>query len=238
MCCRGKGCLGTIVKFLLGLLNLLFLILGSTIIVLISVLRWSNFNWSELIRNAIIQSVLNITMLNIVSFFLLGFGGLMVLLGIIGLIGVCCTNKGFLVFYEVILGALFVIHLSLFIFVVVKTIALGQRNRQDISDTVFSVNYRTSNWEHKCEFLKLYSTVFKCCGDKGPEDFYLTSDKEDCCNDYKSFSRGCRYSIRLYNKFFLIPNAILLSLELITFISFIFLIRHIGQGRRSLSSDN
>ncbi len=43
--------------------------------------------------------------------------------------------------------------------------------RQAINDAVDNVNNGTSQWRTKCETLKLLSTVYKCCGDKGPEDF-------------------------------------------------------------------
>ena len=243
MCSILKRCLVLYVKINLSLLNIAFLLLGITIIALTSLLRWGDFNWFHSVQHATVRSIFDGSSLNIVSFALLVLGGLMVLLGIIGLIGVCCTNKGFLVFYEVIVGALFAIHFGLFIFVVVKYNAFEEKYREALKDVIESVNSKSNLWFAQCEALKLLSTVFTCCGNKGPNDFFYNSDKDICCKDYTEYSSGCgditvSYAKKNFAPIFVIPNVVLITVESIIFIYVIFLIRRIGQSRKSLSLDN
>ena len=94
------GACGIITRVLLGIINVLFLIVGIALVVLSCLLKWANLgNLQSYKAVATASSVLAI---DGVAIALIAIGGFTIFVSVIGLLGLSCSNRCLLIFYEVI----------------------------------------------------------------------------------------------------------------------------------------
>lgn len=219
------GCLGGLVQLVLGVLNFMFLLVGSAMVTLGALARWGDFNLNHIIHNQEVQSIIEISNLDSVSIAFLAIGGFIVLLSVAGLFGLCCTNKFFLIIYQVIVSFLFAVHLISFILVLVKGNDLERIYRSAIDSSIADIN---ANWpntkqaQHRCEGLKVLSKFWDCCGASSPLDFKKQVLRENCCFSSNlasnSIVEGCTEKSISFIKSnaayaLIIPNAVILTVE-------------------------
>ena len=100
-------------------------------------------NWDKgFVINKIKENTNGIIDLNILSgltVVLFILGSAIIIVSVIGLVGACCASKCFLIFYEIILAVLFVFHLIILIYFLVK--------EQEILDKINSnLNKEVVSW--------------------------------------------------------------------------------------------
>lgn len=83
-----------------------------------------------------ISSIIDITAFEDLAVALLILGGAIMIVSIVGLIGACCSNRVFLVVYEIVLILLFIAHIVIVIIVVVEAPAIEKEFRKQLNNSV------------------------------------------------------------------------------------------------------
>ena len=232
------GCCGSLLRFILGLINVLFLLIGIALVVCTSILKWANISKFKEISG--LDKLINLTSIDAVAITLLCIGGFIILLSFIGLIGITCSNRGFLIVYEIVIVILFMAHLGALIALLVMSSKIETEFRKALNDTIITINNPTtsaSELKTKCEIMKGLSNLFTCCGANGPQDFANTANIANCCQD-ASVKNGCADTsvdaIKKYSIYLLvIPTSVILFIELISIISVPFLIGQISNNMKN-----
>ena len=157
------SCCGSMFRFLLGLINVIFLVIGIALVVTTSVLKWANI--SQLKEISGLEKLLNLTSIDAVTITLLCIGAFIVFLSFVGLIGVCCSNRGFLVVYEIVTVLLFMAHVGALIALLVMQPKIEDQYRAMLNATVKAiVDPATSADEQttKCGIMLGLSGLFGC----------------------------------------------------------------------------
>lgn len=234
------GFFGSIIRIFLGIINVIFLLLGLCVFIVSAVLRWSASSiLNKITSNEEVNSIINVSAINSVSLILLILGGFITVLSLIGLWGACCSNRFFLVIYEVIIIILFIFHAILLIVAAFKSSSIETEFRKALNQTVDDLNSDTTtelNKTEKCKSLKFLSELFQCCGANSPSDFKNSTYVTECCSG--SYKHGCAdKTIESFKKngvnLIIIPNSIVLGLEFIIILLVPFLIGRISRARNS-----
>jgi hypothetical protein len=222
----GLGCCAKSVRFFLILINSLFLTMGLIVLLTGLLLKFTSvFNdftnvpgIDTLVKSSTITGVLTT---------LLVIGSFCVVISLFGLIGSCCTSKFFLVIYEILIILLF---LSQFIALMVVLFSSGKVEtefREGLNKTVNHINKNDTDRSDSCKLSNTLSRLFKCCGSNSPNDFNI-NDRKECCYD-ANYSVGCGDKIIKdikgnYIGYLVVPNVIILGVELFGMIMVPFLI--------------
>jgi hypothetical protein len=224
------GCCGSLFRFLLGLINILFLLIGIALVVTTSVLKWSNISKLKEIKG--LETVLDLTSIDAVTIALICIGGFIIFLSFIGLVGVCCSNRCFLIMYEIITLILFIAHVGALIALLVMTPKIEQQYRATLNSTIAAINAQPTD-ENKCKLMLSLSNFFECCGANSPTE--LTS--KICCK-VPTPTQGCADAsvdwIKKYSTYLLIiPTAVILFVELVSIVGVPFMIGRISKEMKN-----
>lgn len=232
------GCCGSFLRLSLSIVNILFLLIGLTVFIAASVLRWgSDSIIEEITKNEAIASVINISVINNVSISLLVIGGFIILLSLIGLLGVLCTNRCFLYLYEITIIILFLAHGITLIVVTLSSTSIENEFRTALNKTMDTINDPSTtekDFEEQCAVIKGLSELFQCCGSTSRADFRNQTISYQCC--INSTSIGCgEKTIDSINdnavNLVFIPNGVILVFELLLILMVPFLIARISRSK-------
>lgn len=237
--CENTGCCGSFIRVVLSLINIIFLIFGIAIFLLAALIKWGDISSiSRLINNEDIKSIIDMSVFNTVAVVLLIFGGFIILLSLIGLIGACCANRFFLVIYELVIIALFLAHGCILIVGGIKSSDVEKEFRKTLNQTAHSLtssNMTETEFKTKCQGFKIISQFFSCCGAESPSDFNKTLQQECCYGQTQVY--GCSQQLISTVKthginVIIIPNSVILCFEFLLILIVPFLIGRITKGRR------
>lgn len=203
------GACGNLIRFLLGLFSLLFLLVGIALVVLTSLLKWSDVLTKVLNTNQL--KALEIVSIDAITIALLCVGAFIIVLSFIGLVAVISLNKCLLIFYEIVCLIIFLAHLGAFIAYFVYEPKLQTEIEKGLNSTIS---------KNSSVLFYSISSAFDCCGSTGPSD--ITSQGYNInlwCSKPTSQTRGCgnaTYSFIKQNSVYaiVIPTSILLFIEL------------------------
>ena len=232
------GCCGSLFRFLLGLINVLFLLIGIALVVTTSVLKWSNISKLNEIQG--LDTVLNLTSIDAVTIALLCIGGFIIFLSFIGLVGVCCSNRCFLIMYETITLIIFMAHVGALIALLVMTPKIEQQYRTTLNSTITAINTLpadSNDFKTKCVLMQSLSKFFGCCGANGPTDFTNADNQKNCCQSPVQ-TGGCADKsvdwIKKYSTYLLIiPTAVIFFIELVSIVGVPFMIARISREMKN-----
>ncbi|RNA00728.1 23 kDa integral membrane -like [Brachionus plicatilis] len=233
------GFFGSIIRIFLAIINVVFLLLGLSVFIASAVLRWSGDSiLNKITSDEGVKSILNVSAINSVSLVLLILGAFITVLSLIGLCGTCCTNRFFLVVYEITIIILFIFHGILLVVAAFKSGTIESEFRKALNKTIDDLNSdqtSESDKTEKCSSLKFFSELFECCGANGPSDFKNVTLINDCC--FKDYTDGCAdRTIKSFKEngvnLIVIPNSIVLGLEFFIILLVPFLIGRIARARR------
>lgn len=222
-----SGC-GLFLRIVLGIINFFFLLVGAALVVLTCLLKWGNI--IKLDKNTGWEQIINLTVLDAVVITLICIGGVVIVLSLIGLIGVTCSNRCLLVFHEIVVVILFLAHLAALIVLLVSWPAIEKEFKKGLNSTISEFNsgdlFSVSSIQ-KCNLMFNLSSQFDCCGISSPNDFSQTVQNK-CCKLPLS-SKGCFNmgidKLKEYSIYFLIiPTSVILFIELVSIILVPFLI--------------
>lgn len=91
----GKAC-GIITRILLGIINVIFLMVGIALVVTSCLVKWSNIGGLKELSAAT-----SLVAIDGVAIAFICIGAFTIFLSLIGLFGLACSNKCLLIFYEV-----------------------------------------------------------------------------------------------------------------------------------------
>ena len=229
--CKNYGCCGSLIRLVLGIINVIFLLIGLAVFIIAGILRWSPDSiLNKLSDNQAVESIINLSALNYITIALLAIGGFIIFLSVIGLLGILCSSKFFLVIYEVVIVILFLAHGITLIVCAFKASDIEKEFRIALNNTIHDLNDPQTSEEQasaECAALKLISEIFQCCGASGPGDFKNETYITECCVDAEKI--GC--ADKTVNdikdngvNIIIIPNVVILAFELLIIIMVPFLI--------------
>lgn len=231
------GCCKSLFSFLLGLVNVIFMLIGIALVATTSVLKWANIGKLKEITG--MQNIIDLASIDAITIALICIGALIILISFIGLMGVCCSNRVFLVIYEIIVIILFLLHLAALITLLVMSNTVEKEYRKALNQTVADINNPSTSQSEiqlKCNLMTNISGIFQCCGANSINDFPNPSYK--CCKPEYYTAKGCADlsvdAIKKYSIYLLvIPTAVILFIELISIIGVPFLIASISRKLRA-----
>ena len=220
----------SIFRILLGVINAIYLLLGIAFLITASVFKSSNIN--KLKDADDFDRMLNSAAIN-VGIFIATF---IIFISIFGLIGVCISNRCFLIMYEILTIILFVSHGVSLIALLVLSPKIEQQVRVLLNTTMDGINKMPVNgieFKNNCEFMHALSMIFKCCGANGPSDFASSDNLKTCCIN-QALKQGCADAsvdwIKKYSTYLLIiPIAVILFVELVLIVIVPLVIRDISR---------
>lgn len=236
--CERTGIFGSCLRSILVIFNILLFIIGCGVFSAAAIIRWNPDLIIDKISDESVESLLNFSALDLVSMGLLSIGSFLMLLSIIGLLGSLCANKCFLILYQILIILIFVCHGVLLLLVSFKSSDIEDEFRKELNKTMSAINYNNTTatkFTEKCAEMKALSTVFECCGINGPSDFLNQTFVNDCCANKTTDGCAQKTIDTLTNSgvnIVLIPNGILLGIELILIILVPFLISQIKRRKR------
>lgn len=100
------------------------------------ILKWYNFDFLvDLLEES--EGIINVTeLLSDSALVMLIFGGFLIGVSLIGIIGACCSSRVFLIVYEIILALVFVVTLTIFILGMNKGNELKTKYRNRMNNAV------------------------------------------------------------------------------------------------------
>ena len=233
------GCFGQLTRFLLIIVNVLFLILGLAVLIMAIVLRWGSSSFNKLINipemNTLIDSASAISTVTII---LLILGGFIILLSLFGICGTKYMNRFFLIVYEIIVMIIFLSQIIAILVLLFSGSSIESDYRNALNQTVSKINDDYDTHKDQCQLMFALSDSFKCCGANGPSDFKNSTLVTDmiCCKESKMNQPGCAdETIKMVtnNVLYLvvIPGSIILAIEFFAIISVPFLIGKAGNKK-------
>jgi hypothetical protein len=220
----------SIFRILLGVINVIYLLLGIAFLTTASILKWSNINK---LKDAddfdrIVNSAAMSVGICIASF--------IILISIFGIIGVWISNRCFLIMYEIFTIIFFVSHGLSLVAIFVLSPKIEQQFRVNLNNTMDVINKMPVNlkeFKKNCEFIYTLSVIFKCCGANGPSDFASPENLKTCCMN-QTLKQGCADAsvdwIQNYStKLLVIPISVILFVELVLIIIVPLTIREISR---------
>ena len=220
----------SIFRILFGAVNVIYLLLGIAFLITASIFNWSDIN--KLKDADDFEKVLNSAAMNVGIFIAI----FIILISIFGLIGVCISNRCFLIMYEISTIILFVSHGVSLIALLVLSPKIEHQFRIRLNTTMDLINKKHANekeFKNNCEFIHALSRIFKCCGANGPSDFASSDNLKTCCK-VPTPTQGCAdasvdWIKNVSTKLLVIPLAVILFVELVLIVIVPFAIRDISQ---------
>ena len=93
------GACGIVTRILLGIVNVIFLLAGIALVVTSCLLKWGNLGSFGSYKS--IATATSIIAVDGVAIALICIGGFTIFISLLGLLGLACSNRCLLVFYEV-----------------------------------------------------------------------------------------------------------------------------------------
>lgn len=220
------GACSILLRVIMGIINFLFFLLGAALVTTTCLLRWGK-SVIKIDINTYIPPGVGQGVIDGVTIGLICIGGIIIILSLIGILGITCSNRCLLVLHEIVVILLFLIHLAALILLLVYwPIIERELTKQFNSTSIGLINNSTiptnllTNLQ-ECSRIKEISNTFECCGITSPNDFSQTIQKA-CCKDPIP-NKGCLSvvfeKIKLYSIYFLIiPTSVILFIELISII--------------------
>lgn len=211
-----SGTCGIITRILLGIINVIFLLVGIALVVTSCLLKWGNLG--NLGNYKAVATATSIIAIDGVSIALICIGGFTIFVSLLGLFGLACSNRCLLVFYEIVVVIVFIVHLAALIVLLVAYGPVQTAFTQAFNSTIQTLNSPTTRNQTTCNLMYNVSSIFNCCGAASSSD--LNSNAADLCCIKPTPQQGCstlifneikKYSIYLL----IIPTAILLGIELL-----------------------
>ena len=206
------GCCGNVFRFILGALNLFFIMLGISIVVITSAFRWSN--WLDSYKN---ENIIKIIDPYIIIFLIIGI--LLILLNIFGFIAIISLNKALLIIYEIIMVIIFLTLIGSFIALLVLSPKLEEFINNEFNSSITKINNDVSD---DYPIYIILSKVLDCCGANGPDDFNSTINIDKFCEIKNgTYSEtGCRIAVieifkNYRNYFIVIPSSVIIFILLL-----------------------
>jgi hypothetical protein len=231
----------TILRIILAIYKTLLGLIGATLAVTTSLIKWSNI--TQLKKYNEIGSILNLVLIiDTIIYTLLGLGCILMILAVIGLVGICLTNRGFLLVYEFILAIIFLAHLASLILLIAISGFIEQQYRTHLNAQLTVVNTNAyGDMYAKCAFMRGLSSYFNCCGlstINGPQDFTSSVTRVSCCADWTR-TQGCAQPAVDWLKsnaiyFLIIPTSVILFVEVSTLICVPLLVFRVNKRLRSV----
>lgn len=168
----------TILRILLLIINVIFILLGLGLIATTCVLRWGNI--IDLSSLAELKEIQNVNLvLNGVPIALIVYGCVVCLVGVLGLIGVWTCKKRLLIIHEIIVIAIFLIHIGALIAILVAWPTIEQQFEKELNKTLEDINNKVDifnfsellSLQKQCDSLLDVSKRYDCCGIMSPDDF-------------------------------------------------------------------
>lgn len=167
------GCCGNFIRFILGLLSVLFLLIGIALVVLTSLVKWSNV-FSSFINTNQLSIIFNIVTIDGIVIALLCIGVFIIILSIVGLIAIISLNKCMLVFYQIVCGLIFLLHLAAFICYFVFQPRIGTEISKGLNSTIIE----KQNEVLVQQAFLAFSVTLNCCGANGFSDLNTFSNNK------------------------------------------------------------
>ena len=233
-------CCGSLIKFMLIVLNIIFLLIGLVVFIIAAILHWAKNVIIGILDQPELEAFIDLSGLKVVSTVLLIIGAFIILLSTAGLIGACYGNRFFLVVYEILIILIFLTHLVVLIVGVVKADDVETLYRKALNTTMTDLNNETfietkpDVADSYCKGFRLLSQTFKCCGVNGPNDFKLNATlSKICCYETLDTNTG---DVGCANKswtdlkngvvsILVIPNSVMLGFEFLIIVTVPILIK-------------
>lgn len=235
----GLGCCGNMSKCLLTFINLFFFIAGLVVLIAASVLKWGNTDFWHFEQEPL-NDIVEIGKIGNVAHALLIVGSITTVFGFLGLCGARCLSKIFLIFYELVVVVLFLVHFVIIMALLLASAGIELEYRKELNSTVGHINSESGQeFEKYCQGMKAMSTLFHCCGANGPSDFTNSTVALECCHTDATgkvlYEEGCAdKTVNLIRKnalnFLVKPSGVILGIELFAIIMVAFLIGRIGSN--------
>ena len=233
--CTKIGFFGSVIRFLLGIINGIFLLLGFAIFLSAAILRWNSNSIINKINNDAAKNILNFSVLDNVSLTFIIIGAFIIVVSLLGLFGIIFTNRFLLVIYEIIICSLFLAHVIILLYAVIKSSSLETELRKSLNQTIERINDNSMSpdmQKEDCDALKFLSQLFECCGANNLNDFTNKTMIEMCC--VQNTTNGCSDKIISTVKtdganIIIIPNAVILLFEFLILISVPLLISRVSR---------
>ena len=236
------GAFAQCTRFLLAVINVIFLILGLVIFITAIVLRWGSSSFSKMINIDEISTLIEgAGSISAITIFFLILGGFIILLSLFGILGVKYMNRFFLIIYEIVIVCLFLAQVICLLVLLFSKSGIEKEYNKGLNKTIEDINGLKDNYDVKIKLMKDLSVLFKCCGANGPEDFKnqtLVTDKT-VCFDYKGeYANGCgKKSVNTIENnvinLIVIPSSIILGIEFFAMIMVPFLVGKAGTLKKS-----
>jgi hypothetical protein len=224
--CKKTGCCGSLARIFLVVINIIFFLIGAAMFVVAAVLKWSDI-FKKVIKAIAddlkselpdVQKIIDIS-----STILLVISAIIIFVSIVGLIGSCGANRFFLIIYNIFMSVFFGVHLVGFIYSIVTMGKLENMLKTDVRSLIDKINNEDSFY---CGAYKSLSNVLECC------DFDNNSKLKSCCGS-SFYKQNCLESyseniIKYLNIVYIVPNVIMLVLELLMIVSIIVIVKNVN----------
>jgi hypothetical protein len=224
-------------RFLLAVVNVIFLILGLVVFITAIVLRWGGSQFSKLINIAEINTLIEgAGSISAVTIFFLILGGFIIILSLFGILGVRYMNRFFLIVYEIIIIVLFLAQVISILVVVFSSSKIEEHYREGLNKTVESINKQDATWNDKCTLMKSISDIFHCCGANGRSDFNETLQVKCCQTGKEEFGCADKSINDIKNNvvnLLVIPTSIILGIEFFAMLIVPFLVGRAANKRKN-----
>jgi hypothetical protein len=228
------GCCATSFRMILIIMNTLFFIFGLLLLILGLVLKYTTV-LNKFMNIDGISTLITSTTISGFLIFVIVIAVFCMVVSLFGLIGSCCTNRFFLICYEVVIVLLFLAQAIALMVLLFSSSKVEKEFKNGLNKTVEDINNKTSSYQSNCALMESLSSLFECCGANGPNDFKNVEDRYKCCDVRKNSTLGCGDKIVKsikgnYVGFIVVPNSLILGIELFAIVTVPFLIGRIGRG--------
>ena len=215
------NCCSLPLRIIVFILNFILLLLGIVVVVITLLPKWANF-FPGLPSIKGLDQFMNFASINSIALVLLCIGGFCILLSVLGLFGVICSNKCFLSFYMITVVILFIAHFAAFLVIYFRKETIENQFGKSFNDTLAKASVAKAPYEtDEIKLLKYISDEFKCCSINGRSDFASLNYEllNATCPNMAYHENGCYKAIitELENnalRYFIIPNVAILVVEL------------------------
>jgi hypothetical protein len=213
------GFFGTLIRYFLLLVNILFLLIGIVLLVTACVFKWGS-SITKLFNIEAIDKLVSSASISVIPIILLVLSIIIIMVSFFGFIGVKKMNRCLMITYEIIVIAIFVAHLAALLVLVFNRSSIDKEIKKGMAETVDKINSNSTSADDFKVYARLsleLSKLYKCCGDSGPADFKNQTLITVVCEsvDYKD---GCTQKIldsldAITTGLAVIPSAVMLGIE-------------------------
>lgn len=231
------GYFGSTVRFVLLIINFLFFIIGLVLFITACILKWGT-SFTEVIKIDGIDDLLHWSSISAVAIVLMIVSGFIMGLSCVGFLGVKYMKRSMMIIYEIVVGILLLTHGISVLVVVFGWSSLEKEFQKDFTKVIDEINANETTpkkFNESCTLSYDLSSLFKCCGAEGPDDFFNQTlvTSEICCKS-KMYTKGCNYEVvsklkGITRNLLITPSVILIITEVFAVIVTPFLIRIAGK---------